>query len=553
MAAGQVMDEAAADRGGAPVDAFSARRATALIAGTPGRVAVVVGLLLAFAWGGLGTARASAYRSSVSVSGRSVARPLPQGFLGIAITFNTVADWEPGGPTAADPVLAQLIHNLNPIGNPSIRIGGESTDRSWWPTPGVPQPRGVTETLGTSWGQAIKQLAVSTNAKLLLGLNLEANRARIDHTEAQHYLNVLGRRYIGALEIGNEPDLYPLIPWYKLINGQVEPWYAHGGTPVFARKRTYGPAQFGHELARTLAVLPDLPEAGPETGHPAWVQQFIDQVRPRGLPMTLTSHAYGLNQCVKDPTARSYPSVAHLLTPFASRQNMLHHDAPFIALAHADGGRFRVDEMGSVTCNGRAGVSNTMASALWALDALFYLDSQNVDGVNLHSYPGSDNGLFDLAERNGTWNATVHPLYYGALLFAQAAPEGSRLLAVHGGTLSQLRSWATIGTDQKVRVLLINDNLQSTGQITVRSPVGWGSRGASVERLLAPNASATSDITLGGKSFTPNSDGVLAAPQHLTISPRRDAYTITLAPGTAALLTLSPSASTTHFSPGRSK
>ena len=49
-----------------------------------------------------------------------------------------------------------------------------------------------------------------------------------------------------------------------------------------------------------------------------------------------------------------------------------------------------------------AGVSDTMASALWALDALFYLDSQDVDGVNLHSYPGSSNGLFDFTHVNGT-------------------------------------------------------------------------------------------------------------------------------------------------------
>jgi len=502
-------------------------------------VGVVAGLLLAFAWGDLGAAMATAYQSSVSVSGRSVARPLPQGFLGLAITFNTVTDWEPGGSAPPNPVLARLVHNLNPTGDPSIRIGGESADRSWWPTAGVPQPRGVTETLGTAWGQSVRQLAVSTNAKLLLGLNLEANRVRIDRTEARQYLTLLGRRYIGALEIGNEPDLYPLIPWYKLIDGHVEPWYAHGGTPVFARRRTYGPTQFGHELAHTLAVLPNLPEAGPETGHPEWVQQFIDEVRPRGLPMTLTSHAYGLNQCVDDPAARSYPSVSHLLTLFASRENMLHYDAPYIALAHADGGSFRVDEMGSVTCNGRAGVSDTMASALWALDALFYLNSQNVDGVNLHTYPRSSNGLFDLTQVNRTWDATIHPLYYGALMFAQAAPEGSRLLAVRDGEEAQLRSWATIGTDHKVRVLLINDSLQSAGQITVHSPDRWGSRAASIERLLAPSASATNDITLGGQSFAQRSGGVLAAPHHLTVSPRHGAYKVTVAPGTAALLTLS--------------
>jgi hypothetical protein len=504
------------------------------------RFIVVLSLLLALAWGGLRAAAACAYEVSVSVSSASVARPLPQGFLGIAIEFRTVTSWEPGGSTPPDPVLAELVHNLKPIGRPSIRVGGESTDRSWWPTVGVPQPLGVTFTLGPAWGQALKQLAVSTDARLLLGVNLEANRPLLDQNEAQQYLNVLGRHYIDSLEIGNEPDLYPLIPWYELVDGKVEPWYVHSGTPVYARKPTYGPTQFGQELARTLSVLPKLPEAGPETGHPEWMQQFVNEIRLRGLPMTLTSHAYGLNQCVKDPAAPSYPTVPNLLTLFASRENMLGDDVPYISLAHADGGRFRVDEMGSVTCDGHAGVSDTMASALWALDALFYLDSQGVDGVNLHSFPGSSNGLFDLTRVNGTWGATVHPLYYGALMFAQAAPEGSRLLTVRDDDESQLRAWSTMGTDHKVRVLLINDSLQSPGQITVHSPTGWGSQAASVERLLAPGAIATTDITLGGQRFAPGSDGVLAAPLTETVSPRGGAYTVTLAPGTAALLTLSP-------------
>jgi hypothetical protein len=501
-----------------------------------------LGVLLsgACAWAGLQAAPASAYQSSVSVSDTAVARPLPPGFLGLAIEFGTVRSWEPGGSAPANPVLAQLVRNLNPVGRPWIRIGGESTDRSWWPTPGVPRPLGVTQTLDAAWGQSLKQLAVSTNAKLLLGLNLEANRARLDQEEAKQYLKLVGTRYVGALEIGNEPDLYPVIPWYKLIKGKAEPWYVPGGVSVFSRTRTYGPVQFGQEVSRTIRLLPKLPEAGPETGHPGWLQEFADVVHPLGLPMTLTSHAYGLNQCVHDAASRVYPSVPNLLTLFASRGDMLNGDAPFISLAHADGGSYRVDEMGSVTCNGRAGVSDTMASALWALDALFYMDSQGVDGVNLHSYPGSSNGLFDLSPMNGTWGANVHPLYYGALMFAQAAPEGSRLLGVQGGGQPQLRAWSTLGDDHKVRVLLINDSLGGAGQITVHSPAGWGSKAAAIERLLAPSATATTGVTLGGQSFGPGSAGVLAAPQTVNVSPRRGAYPVTLAPGTAALLTLSP-------------
>ena len=43
--------------------------------------------------------------------------------------------------------------------------------------------------------------------------------------------------------------------------------------------------------------------------------------------------------------------------------------------------------MNSVACGGKAGVSDTFASALWALDALFAVARSGADGVNLHMFP----------------------------------------------------------------------------------------------------------------------------------------------------------------------
>ena len=46
------------------------------------------------------------------------------------------------GVGAAQPVLVELIRNLDPMGRPVIRIGGLSTDHSWWPVPGMKAPLG---------------------------------------------------------------------------------------------------------------------------------------------------------------------------------------------------------------------------------------------------------------------------------------------------------------------------------------------------------------------------------------------------------------------------
>jgi hypothetical protein len=253
----------------------------------------------------------------------------------------------------------------------------------------------------------------------------------------------------------------------------------------------------------------------------------------------LTSHAYGLNQCINDTASPSYPTVPNLLSLFASRGEVS-GIGPYVALAHRNGAQYRIDEMGSITCNGRLGVSNTLASGLWVMDALFTLAADGVDGVNLHSYPNSANGLFDFSLTNGHWQASVHPLYYGALMFTQAAPARSRLLRVVSSSQGPLRAWATLAPDHRVRVLLINDSVRSSALAVVRTPVVPGP--ASLERLRASGPAATSGLSLGGQTFgAASATGVLAPPVAQTVAPRAGTYSVTLPAGSAALLTLAAS------------
>ena len=500
----------------------------------------MLGVLASLAGAGFQAAVAQAYRFRMSISRSPVTRPLAADFLGLALEYNTIPKWAGTGRRPVNPVLVALIHNLDPAGRPMLRIGGQSADRAWWPVHGMSKPLGVTYDLSPSWTTAARALARATDAKLLLGVNLEANRPRIDQVEAAHLLRGIGRRYIAALQIGNEPDLYPAIPWYRRVAGRPAPWYGHAGTLVFSRRSTYGPADFDAEFARTLRVLPPVPIAGPETSNPPWLSAFSRFVRRGSRVRILTSHAYPLSQCITDPASRAYPSVPHLLSLAASRE-MLGADLPYVSLAHADGLKYRVDELGSISCNGRAGVSNSAASALWLMDALFSIAADHIDGVNLHTYPNSVNGLFDFTRSHGRWKGAVHPLYYGALMFAKAAPSGSRLLRIRTSRQDRLRAWATLGRDHRVRILLINDSLRSSSQTQLRPPRGFGSRAGTIERLLAPSVYATSGLTLGGHGFGHlTSAGILAPPVLQTAKLSRGRYRITVPAGSAALVTLAP-------------
>jgi hypothetical protein len=478
----------------------------------------------------------------VSVSRTPVTKPLPGDFLGLAVEYNTIPQWVGSGTGsgAVNPPLVQLIRNLQPTGHPVIRIGGQSTDRSWWPVKGLARPLGVTYVLNKAWTKAAHALASTLDARLMLGLNLEANRTRIPSQEARHLLGGIGSRYVKSLQLGNEPELYRNTPWYRVSRGKPIPWYSKTGTRVFARAPGYSADDFASEFSRIKPLLPDVPLAGPETGNADWMQDFLQFLSPHSQLRMLTFHDYGNNGCFKTPSESLYPTIPHLLALDASR-DLLDGSAPFVSQAHHDGATFRIDEMGSVTCNGRAGVSDTMASALWVIDALFSVANSGVDGVNLHSYPGSVNGLFDFAQsKDGQWTATVHPLYYGTLMFARAAPPGSRQLHTSTGDQSQIRSWATIGADHRVRVMLINtgQSRRQDTRVVIHAPAHYGSRPAAIQRLRAHSVAATHGVTLGGQAMDRTTTGTLGAPVTETATPRSGTYTVALPAFSAALLVL---------------
>jgi hypothetical protein len=489
---------------------------------------------------------ARAHTLTVSVTGQSVGRPIPDAFLGLALEYSTIPQWTAQPGQAANPILGTLIRGLDPTGAPSIRIGGQSTDRSWWPAPGLTRPVGVTDDLGATWTRAARELVSATHARLLLGINLEAGSAQVARVEADELVKGVGAQNVRSLQIGNEPNLYRVTPWYRVAGGRRLPWYAKTGEPVYSRSASWNPKAYDAQFAQFARALPHLPLAGPETNPGPWLDAFESTLSAHSQVRMLTTHAYGLNNCDKDPSDPLYPTVDHLLSLTASR-GLLDGMVSSIALAHRDAATLRIDEMGSITCNGKPGVSDTFASALWGMDALFAAARAGVDGVNLHSFPKSDNGLFDFTYSASArrWTAAIHPLYDGALMFAQAAPAGSRLLHFSDGATHQLRAWATRGTDHQVRILLINDATSGSTLVHVRAPDGYGQSIGTVERLRAPSAAATGDVTLGGHRFSQTLTGSAPTPELQSLRPRGGVETIGLPAASAALVTLPQNGSVT--------
>jgi hypothetical protein len=452
---------------------------------------------------------------------------VPSGFVGLSLEYPAVTAYAGDDPHAVNPVLLQLIRNLSAGQAPELRIGGESSDWSWWPVPGMRRPPGIKYTLTRGWVAVARAVAQALSARMILGIDFEADSARLAGAEARALLAGIGGSRIEALELGNEPELYGSWSWYRtadghLVNGRAADWNFDVFTPDFVR---IGKA------------LPSTPLAGPAVGGSLWMKGRLGELIAADSRLkVVTLHRYPLLLCFKLPSDPEYPTIHNLLAPTASA-NLAEGIAPYVSVAHARHLMVRIDEMNTISCGHVPGVSKSFAAALWALDALFEMASVGVDGVNIHTYPGATDELFTFTRARGRWQAVVEPEYFGLMMFAQAAPPGSRLLPIGGAAPHQLRTWATRAPDGRVRVVLINDG---GGPRVLGVKLAGASAAASLLRLQAPGLSSARGITLGGHGFgSRTSTGVLAGgsrPQ--TVTPVGATYTVSVPGASAALLTI---------------
>ena len=469
---------------------------------------------------------------SASVGSTPSSRPQPPGFVGLSMEFNWLHFYTGRDPKALDPVFVALIRNLVPgAQRPVLRIGGESTDATWWPIRHEVIPQGISYTLTPQWLRIVRALAGDLNARMLLGVNFAADSPGLAAAEGRAYLNTIGRRYIEGLEIGNEPDNYGIFPWYRTDQGR--------GQWVWARPNSYSLSDYITEFSRFRAALPPLPVAGPAFAELSWLGG-LDQFLSAEPDLSLTTvHRYPLHGCLTNAAQPGYASATNLLADQAS-SGLAQAVAASVGVSHAHGVPFRLDEMNSASvasCLGKRGVSGTFASALWVIDTLFNLAAVGVDGVNLHTLPTAAYELFTFRYRHGHWEAFVHPEYYGMLMFIQAFPPGARLLPVSVSPSGPLKVWATRDAHNTIRVMLINKDPAQAYQVQLNQ-AGLASRGR-LERLEAPSVDARGGVMLGGASFGGETrSGLLPAPLTQPLTPQHGQYTITLPPGSAALLTL---------------
>ena len=461
----------------------------------------------------------------ITVGGPLHVRPVSPGFLGLSIEYYAVQKYAGTDPHALNPVFLQLVRNLDPGQSPVIRIGGDSADWAWVPAPGITKPLGAKVTITTDLLRVLGALGTHLDARLILGLNLEADNVSVARAEAVALMRSIGRAHVQAFEIGNEPELYPVLGWY----------HSHGQS-VPGRRPGYDLAKYEREFRTFAARLPRLPLAGPSSGLPTWTGDLgsLSATAPRlGV---ITVHRYPLQRCQLEPGTPGFPTIRELLAR-SSSVGLADSVIPVTRSAHAHGKAIRVDEINSVSCFGAQGVSNTFAAALWALETSFAMARVGVDGVNFHTLPGAVYGLFSFRRVHGRWAGHVAPAYYGLLAFAKAAPAGARLLAT-SGTAQGLRTWATQSPDGTTHVVLIN-TAHRARTVAVRLPVQGAT--AAVSYLRASTLRSRTLRLANGTFGASTSTGVLSErpdTRPAVVPPQRGLYVVEVPSPSAAILTV---------------
>ena len=402
--------------------------------------------------------------------------PMPAGFLGLYNEWWCAQNVMGSTATGVNTVYRKLISNLTAYntGTLNYRVGGDSTDKT-------------TEPISTT-AVPFAQLSAAVPVDFDLGVNLGSDNVALAVDQANAYISQMPTGSLQYIEIGNEPNFYA-------SHGLRSPSYTY--TDYLADDTNWND--------HLTPVLPP----GVKLMGPAWstYQSPADAATfLANQPSAFGAYSIHYYAAASTPV----PAADYLLTS-AAATTLPSNVAGSVPEVHAAGAVYRIDEIGTQSGAGTAGLSNGFQSALWSLDVMFGLAQVGVDGVNWQTSPGNVSApfVFNVTAVTSTTNSyalqSVSPLYYGLLLFQQATANQAKLVPVTVTTGANVTAWATLdSTEDEERVVILNKDEANSGKVALNAP---GYTSATVTRLLAPSYSSTSGVTLGGQTFDGSSDG----------------------------------------------
>ncbi len=442
------------------------------------------------------------------------APPVPRNFLGLSFevgSLATIASYSSSG---------DLVTMLRSLGTGVLRFGGVTADEQIaWSEPRLQRPawaRGVLEA-GSLYG--LGSLAAASGWHVLLTLGLGHFEPQTAAGEAAAAKAALGES-LDAIELGTEPDSYA----------------RHG-----LRSQPWTPVQYNEQIASYRsaieALAPGIPLAGPDTSGSSAYEKWGLSEAIYEHPALLTGHHYPLG-CAEQPP----PSIARLLSP---RIRELEEGSllRYLFVARETEVPFRLDETNTVSCGGVPGISNTFASALWAVSYLTQAMRLGASGINLQGNPANCEGYTPLcapnAEDLADGTLVAQPEWYALLLARSLLGERPLHTTIAPAHRPNVEASTFQAADGALQYVLVDDDLPGARSVAVHLHVGAGFHGATILSLTAPSPEALTGVELGGQAVA--GDGAWTQPARLPhASNSGGVVTVDLHPSSAALVTVAP-------------
>ncbi len=423
--------------------------------------------------------------ASLTLSSTSVGSIDP-GFLGLAYEKELLLT-----PlfTAGNTDLLGLFHRLGPG---VLRIGGPSVDESVW------TPNGQGQTPGQVAPSDIDALASFLHAagwSCIYGINLGgsatgATTPALAAAEVAYVEQQLGPALVG-IELGNACEAYGSS--FYSGNWSVE---------IFE-------ALWQEYRAAIVAASPSVPLCGPAAASDldAWTLPFGEYVTGSQINLLTQQYTRGpASIAIVDDLIAPDATLAHQLL-------MLQYGAQSIGVP------FRIDALSSYADGGAPGVSNSYASALWAIDTTFQAALGGAYGLSFQSGGQQPGGA--ITDNNGVVLGP-QPAFYGLLLAAMAG-NGTLLEAQLSAGALNVTAYAVQSASGGISVVVVNKDATQNLELSLTLPQSMTtatllqmtqlSAGAS-----SPSLSALSGVTVQGAAIS--SDGTFApgTPYALTVS-----------------------------------
>lgn len=385
-----------------------------------------------------------------------------------------------------------LVKLFQTLGIKNLRVGGNTADRA---TIGVPGEADI---------DSLFAFAEAAGVKVIYTFRLNNGDPKREGQLAKY---IMGRykANLACFEIGNEPNVYAKeYPVYR------EEW------------KNYMAAITAPDAA------PDAKFCGPSAtaARRSWAVNFAEDFGHTDKVVAATQHEYPGGAAGK--ATNLIAAQDRLLSP----QLLKNYEKAYLSYAPtviSNGLAIRIEEANSFYNGGARGVSDTLASALWSLDYMYWWAQHGAEGINFHTGDrvAIGKGMGSPGYASFTTSAggyLVHPIGYGIKMFDFGGHGKMLPVEVHtnAGEIN-LTAYASMANDGVVCLTILN---KEHGRGALAAEVSIGKSGvfgsAQVIYLKSSNGDvgATTGVTIGGamikddgswsgdwKYLKPSSDG----------------------------------------------